>query len=114
MPPSGIVGVLRRGSSWWLSIAMIVYISISVEKISACTKFSRPSSSSIADRDDHDRQRRDDAERDLAAEDVAEESHRQRDRLDELEQELDQPDEQGDDAAPMPSLNPLNEKNLPR
>ena len=50
-------------------------------------------------RDDHDRQRRDDAERDLAAVDVAEESHRQRDRLDELEHELDQADEQGDDPG---------------
>ena len=40
----------------------------------------------------------DDAERDLAAVDVAEEPHRQRDRLDELEHELDEADEHGDDA----------------
>src|SRR4029079_6228587 len=41
----------------------------------------------------------DDAERHLPAIDVAEESHRQRDGLDELEHELDQTDEQGDDAG---------------
>ena len=41
----------------------------------------------------------DDAERDLAAVDVAEESHRERDRLDELEHELDEADEQGDDPG---------------
>ena len=57
---------------------------------------SRPSR---RDRDDGDGQRGDDAERDLAAVDVAEESHRQRDRLDELEHELDQADEQGDDPG---------------
>src|ERR1051326_552878 len=45
--------------------------------------------------DGHDRERQggDDPERDLAAVDVAEEPHRQRDRLDELEHELDQADE---------------------
>ena len=52
-----------------------------------------------ADRDERDGQRRDDAERDLAAVDVAEESHRQRDRLDELEHELDQAHEQRDEAG---------------
>src|SRR5439155_24935861 len=48
---------------------------------------------------ERDRERRDDPERDLTAEDIAEESHRQRDRLDELEQKLNQADEQVDDAA---------------
>ena len=51
------------------------------------------------DREDRDGQRRDDAEGDLAAVDVAEESHRQRHGLDELEHELDEADEHGDDAG---------------
>ena len=94
---------------------MIVYMSISVEKIRAWTKFRSPSSNRNAAGNDDDRERRDHAERDLAAEDVAEESHCQRDRLDELEHELDQADEEADQAvAPMPSLNPLKLKNLPR
>ena len=38
--------------------------------------------------------------------DVAEESHRQRDGLDELQQELDQADEQADKPAAMPFRNP--------
>src|SRR2546422_6812996 len=46
------------------------------------------------DRNDRDRQGREDAQRNLPAQDVAEESHRQRDRLDQLEKELDQTDKQ--------------------
>src|SRR4249919_1101081 len=52
-----------------------------------------------ADRDERDREGRDDAEGDLTAVDVAEEAHRQRDRLDELEHELDQTDKEGDAAG---------------
>ena len=48
-------------------------------------------------RDEEHGERRDDAERDLAAVDVAEEPHGQRDGLDELEHQLDQADEQGDE-----------------
>src|SRR4051812_24223101 len=51
------------------------------------------------DGNEGDRQRGDDAERDLAAVDVAEESERERDRLDELEHQLDEAHEQGDDAG---------------
>ena len=65
-----------------------------------------------ADRDERDRQRGDDAERDLAAVDVAEESHRQRDRLDELEHELDEPDEQGDAARRDPVLELVEREEL--
>src|SRR5829696_7585321 len=54
--------------------------------------------------DERDGERGDDAERHLAAEDVAEQSHCQRDGLDELEQELDEADEQVDDAARDPLL----------
>src|SRR3990172_12054759 len=45
---------------------------------------------------DRDRESRDDAQCNLAAVDVAEESHRQRDRFDELEQKLDDTDEERD------------------
>ena len=57
------------------------------------------------DREDDDGQGGDDAQRDLAAVDVAEESHRQRDRLDELEHELDRPTNSAMMPAPMPFLN---------
>ena len=85
-------------SSWWLSIARTMNISVRTLKIRAWIALSI-SSSAERDRDERDRQRRDDAEGDLAAVDVAEESHRQRDRLDELEHQLDQADEHGDDAG---------------
>src|SRR6476619_2094243 len=52
-----------------------------------------------ADRDERDGQRGDDAERHLAAVDVAEESHRERDWLHEFEHEFDQADEQRDAAG---------------
>ena len=65
-------------------------------------------------RDDREGQGGEHAQGDLAAVDVAEESHRQRDGLHELEQELDQAHEQGDDPAPMPFRNSPNGKNLPR
>src|SRR5262249_46598672 len=51
------------------------------------------------DGDECDRQGRDDPEGDLATVNVAEESERQRDRLDELEHQLDEAYEQGDDAG---------------
>ena len=54
---------------------------------------------------DDDRQRGDHAERDLTTVDVAEETHRQRQRADEIEQELGQADEHRDQPAPMPFLN---------
>ena len=74
-------------------------MSVRTEKMSAWMALSMTSSPSSADGDEGDGQRSDHAERDLAAVDVAEESHRQRDRLDELEHELDQADEQGDDPG---------------
>src|SRR6266540_2331677 len=49
-------------------------------------------------RNDRDGERRNDAKGHLATEDVAEETHRERDGLDELEHELDEPDEQTDGA----------------
>src|SRR3990172_10250159 len=49
--------------------------------------------------DDHDRQAGDDAQGNLAAVDVAEESHRQCDRLDELEQKLDHAHEESNQAG---------------
>src|SRR5690242_8479428 len=52
------------------------------------------------DGDERDRQRGDDPEGDLATIDVAEESERQRDRLDELEHQLDQAHEHRADALP--------------
>src|SRR5688500_241221 len=63
-------------------------------------------------RDDDERQARDDAEGDLAGVDVAEESHRERDRLDELEEELQQADEQGDDARPDAVAEPADVEEL--
>ena len=51
------------------------------------------------DRQDRDREAGDHPERHLAAVDVAEESHGQRDGLDELEEELDEAHEEGDDAG---------------
>src|SRR3954452_9539144 len=48
---------------------------------------------------EHDGQRRDDADRNLARIDVAEESHRERDGLDELEHQLDEPDEHRDESS---------------
>src|SRR6266571_10457 len=44
----------------------------------------------------------DEHQRDLTAVDVAEESHRERERLDELEHQLDQPHEERDDPGPDP------------
>ena len=67
-------------------------------KMRAWTTLSMTSRPSRRDRDDREGQGGDDAERHLAAVDVAEESHRERERLDELEHELDEADEQGDDA----------------
>ena len=65
-----------------------------------------------ADRDDREGQAGDDAERDLATVDVAEESHRERDRLDELEHEFHQPDEQRDHACADPVLELVEREEL--
>ena len=62
--------------------------------------------------DEGDGQRGDHAEATLAAVDVAEESHRQRDRLDELEHEFDQADEQGDGPGAMPLRNSYSGEEL--
>ena len=70
--------------------------------MSAWIALSITSSAEQADRDERDGQGGHDAERDLAAVDVAEESHRQRDGLDELEHQLDEADEQGDDPGADP------------
>src|SRR5256885_98666 len=51
------------------------------------------------DGNERDGQRGHDTEGDLAAVDVAEEPHRQRDRLDELEHQLDEPDEERQDPG---------------
>ena len=51
------------------------------------------------DGQDRDEERRDDAQRDLATVDVAEEPHRERERLDELEEQLHEADEEGDIPA---------------
>ena len=75
-------------------------MSVRMLKMSAWIALSMTSRPSRRDRDERDRQRGDDAERDLAAVDVAEESHRERDRLDELEHQLDEPHEQGDARRP--------------
>src|SRR4029078_13284593 len=58
------------------------------------------------DRHEGDGERRDDAEGDLAAVDIAEESHRERDGLDELEHELHEAHEERDDpgADAVPEL----------
>ncbi len=58
------------------------------------------------DRQDGDREGGDHAEGDFATVDVAEQSHAQRDRLHELEHELDEADEDGDQAGadPVPEL----------
>ena len=68
-------------------------------KISAWIALSRNSRPSRPTGTIADGQRRDHAERDLAAVDVAEEPHRQRDRLDELEHELDEADEHRDEPG---------------
>ena len=83
-----------------------VNMSVRVLKMSAWMRLSMTSSAEQRHGDDGDGQRGDDAQRDLAAVDVAEESHRQRDRLDELQQELHQADEQRDDPGPdaLPEL----------
>src|SRR5215203_2939959 len=65
-----------------------------------------------ADRDEGDRERGDDAERDLTAVDVAEEPHRGRHRLDELEHQLDETDEQGDPAGRDPVLELVEREEL--
>ena len=54
----------------------------------------------------------DDAQGDLAAVDVAEESHRQRDRLDELEHELHEADEHRDEARADPDLELVDREEL--
>src|SRR3954451_13419155 len=64
------------------------------------------------DRDEGDGQRGDDAERHLTAVDIAEESHRQRNGLDELEHQLDQADEQGDPARGDPVLELVEREEL--
>ena len=73
-------------------------ISVSTLKMSAWMKLSMNSRPSSATGRTATSERRHDAQRDLAAVDVAEESHRQRQRLDELEHQLHEAHEQGDDA----------------
>ena len=75
-------------------------MSVSVLKMSACTKVRIDLQAVERDRDERHGEAGDDGQGDLPAEDVAEESHRQRDRLDELEDELDEADEEGDEPRP--------------
>ena len=79
---------------------------VSVEKMSACTRLSMSSRAIIAIGMIATVSAVSTPERHLAAVDVAEESHRQRDGLDELEQELDQAHEHRDDpgADALPEL----------
>ena len=74
-------------------------MSVRMLKMRAWIELSMTSRPSRPTGHERDGQGGDDAERDLAAVDVAEESHRERDRLDELEHELDEADEQGDDPG---------------
>ena len=66
----------------------------------AWIRFSSASSPMQGHGHDCQGQGRDDGQGDLAAVDVAEESHRQRDRLHELEEELDDPDVHGQQPGP--------------
>src|SRR6476660_7542735 len=65
-----------------------------------------------ADGDERDRQRGDDAECDLATVDVAEESHRERDGLDELEHQFHETDEERNAAGTDPVLELIEREEL--
>ena len=93
-------------ASWWLSMAARMNISVSVLKMSAWTKvsmISRPYSATGRQQAGREPSAR--RQRDLATVDVAEESHRQRQRLDELEQQLHEAHEEGDEARADAVLN---------
>ena len=71
-------------------------------KIRAWMKVEHDLQAEQADRDEAEGQGGDDAERHLAAVDVAEETHREREWLDEFDHEIDQAHEERDTARRIP------------